>query len=66
MENSAYWRSFSRRLDGGGGKREPFGRENKAGKFGNLPPVYFGGRLLPLEDFWEVPTFIRQGKRLAI
>jgi len=67
MERSAYWQAFAKSWDNeyhGWRPRINFERGKLADD--TVPPVYYGGRLLRLENYLAIPTFLRRGRRLAI
>jgi len=66
MERSGYWRVFAKCWDHDNRSWWPNDLAAKAGAFAEALPVCYGGRLLPLETYLEVPTFLRQGRRLAV
>ena len=65
MERSGYWRVYGKcwqkdhRL---WHSRDP---EEKNGAFESAPAVYYGGRIMDLESYLTVPTFLRLGRRPA-
>lgn len=66
MERSDYWRVFAKHWDINNRGWWPKDLAAKAGIFTETLPVHYGGRLLPLEAYLEVPTFLRQGRRLVV
>lgn len=66
MERSGYWRGFAKSWDKGNRVWESSDRDGRNGAFDAAPPVYYHGRFLRLENYLEVPTFLRLGRRLAI
>lgn len=66
MERSGYWRVYAKSWNKENRGWQPSDLDNKNGVFGDAPSVYYGGRLLRLENYLAVPTFLRLGRRLAI
>lgn len=66
MERSDYWRAFAKCWNNDIRSWWPNDLAAKAGAFAEALPVYYDGRLLSLESYLEVPTFLRQGRRFAV
>lgn len=66
MERSGYWRVVTKGWDKENRSWHPSDPDKKSGTFAAAPPVYYGGRFLPLENYLAVPTFLRLGRRLAV
>jgi hypothetical protein len=66
MERSGYWRVYAKSWNKANLGWQPSELDDENGVFGTVPPVYYGGRLLRLENYLAVPTFLRLGRRLAI
>lgn len=66
MERSDYWRVFAKCWDKKNMGWCPNNLAAGAGNLAEVGPFNCGGRLLPLETYLEVPTFLRQGRRLVL
>lgn len=66
MERSDYWRVYAKGWDREKRVWQPRDLDGKNGAFADAPPRYYQGRLLRLENYLAVPTFLRLGRRLAI
>lgn len=66
MERSDYWSFFAKcwNKDNQGWWYNPFAANG--GGFAEVLSVCYRGRLLTMETYLEVPTFLRQGRRLAL
>jgi len=66
MERSDYWRVFATCWNKETRGWWPNGLTAIDGAFAIAPQVSYGGRVLPLETYLAVPTFLRRGCRLAL
>lgn len=66
MERSDYWRVYAKGWDKVNGGWQPLDPVQNKRAFGTAPPLNYRGRLLRLENYLEVPTFLRLGRRLGI
>lgn len=66
MERSDYWRIVAKCWDKENLVWWPNNLAARVGSIVEERAVNYGGRHLPLETYLEVPTFLRQGRRLAL
>lgn len=66
MERSGYWRVYAKNWNEENRRCCPRDTAAQDGLYVSPAPVYYGGRLLPLETYLAVPTFLRRGRRLVV
>lgn len=65
MERSEYWRVFGKCWQKEHRLWHTPDPEKNNGAYSAMPPVYYGGRIMALESYLTVPTFMRLGRRPA-